>query len=99
MHLLPLGTGLVGDQAHAQYLSRQAAHIVRPAGQLDASALAPAAGMYLGLDDHFAPNFFGRRHRLINGEGRIAFGHRDAEVGENSLALVFVNLHLYVPQL
>ena len=50
-HLLPVRTGLVGDELHAQDLAGQRAHFVDRLGDLDPAALAAAAGVDLRLDD------------------------------------------------
>jgi hypothetical protein len=56
-HLLPLGAGLLGDQLHAQDLAGQVDGLPGAAlGDLDAAALAAAAGVDLRLDhDHGNP--------------------------------------------
>ena len=70
-HLLPAGAGLVGDELHAEDLAREIAHLVDRARELDAAALAAAAGMDLRLDDpHRAAE------RLRGGNGLV-----DAEAG------------------
>ena len=62
--------------------------------QLDAAALAAAAGVDLRLDDpDRAAELLGGLDRLLDGEGRDAARHRHAELAQDFLALVLVNLH------
>ncbi len=51
LHGLAFGAGLMGDQLHAEHLGRQLAGFLRRLGELDAAALAAAAGMNLRFDD------------------------------------------------
>ncbi len=67
-HLLALGAGLVGDQLHAEDVVGVLAHFVERAGQLDATALAAATGVDLGLHHpDLAAELFGRLDRRIHG--------------------------------
>ena len=50
VHDTALGTGLVGDQGHAQHALGFLAHVVQALDHLDPAALAAAAGVDLGLD-------------------------------------------------
>ena len=93
-HLLALGPGLVGDQLHAQDLPGQLLDLVERARQLDAAALAAAAGMDLRLDHpDGAAQLLRRFAGFEHGEGRVAARHRHAEVAKDFLALVLVDLH------
>ena len=93
-HLLAFGAGLMRLQLHAEDLAGVLRDVVQRLGDLDAAALAAPSGMDLRLDDpDRAAEFLGRFRRLADAEGRVTAGHRNAEAGENFLALVFVNLH------
>ena len=93
-HLLALRPGLVSDELHAEDLAGELRDLGLRARQLDASALAAAAGVDLRLDDpDRAAQLLRRLGGLAHAEGRIAARHRDAEAGKDLLALVFVNLH------
>ncbi len=50
-HFLAFRAGLVRDQLHAEDLVRVFAHLIQRLGNLDAAALAAAAGVDLRLDD------------------------------------------------
>ena len=69
------------------------AHLVGVGGQLDAAGLPPPADLHLGLDDDRVAGLLGCGHRLIDGVGDAAGGHRDAVAGEVLLALVFEQIH------
>ena len=93
-HLLALRPGLVGDELHAEDLAGELRDLGLRARQLDAAALAAAAGVDLRLHDpDRAAELLRRLGRLADAERGIAARHRDAEAGEDFLALVFVNLH------
>jgi len=97
-HLLALGPGLVGLELHAQDLAGQVLHVVYRAGQLDATALAPPSGVDLGLDHaHRRAQFLSRFNRLLDGEGGVSARHGHAELAQDFLALVLVNLHGCLP--
>ena len=51
LHLLARRPGLVGDEVHAEDLLGGRARLVGPLHDLDAAALAAAAGVNLRLDD------------------------------------------------
>ncbi len=64
------------------------------ARQLDAAALAAAAGVDLRLDDpDRTAELLRRLGRFADAERGIAARHGDAEAGQDFLALIFVNLH------
>ncbi len=69
------------------------AHLVGVVGQLHAAGLAAAAGVHLGLDHHRVAHRVGGGHRLVDGGHGAAIGHRDAEAGEELLALEFEKIH------
>ncbi len=94
-HLLPAGAGLVGDELHPEDLARELAHLVDRLRDLDAAALAASAGVDLRLDDpHRAAERLRRGDRLVDAERRDAARRRHAELAENFLALILVDLHL-----
>jgi len=63
-HLLAFGPGLVRDQLHAEDVVGVLADFVQRARELDAAALAAAAGVDLRLHDpDLAAQFFGGLHR------------------------------------
>ena len=68
--------------------------VVERAGELDAAALAAAAGVDLRLDHpDRAAEPLRRLAGFANAECRVAAGHRHAELAQDFLALVFVDLH------
>ena len=84
----------MGDQGHAEDLVGELADLLDRARQLDAAALAPAAGVDLRLDHPDGPAEGPRR--LLGFLGRV--GHaagegRHAVIGEQRLGLVFVDVH------
>src|SRR6185437_7321703 len=93
-HLLAFGAGLVRLQLHAEDLAGEACDVFERPGDLDAAALAAAAGMDLRLDD---PDRAAEPLRGLRGftdaESGIAARHGNAEAGKDFLALVFVDLH------
>ena len=84
----------MGDQRHAEHPIGQLAHLLDRARQLDATALAAAAGVDLRLD-HPGRSAKGARGRLglVGGIGDLARQHGDSVVLEQRLGLVFVNVH------
>ena len=94
MHHPALGPRLVGDQPLAEQLLGGVAHLVLGAAELDAAGLAPGTGMDLGLHRPAgAPDLRGAVDRLLGAVGDPSRRHRDAEVGEEFLGLVLVNVH------
>ncbi len=93
-HQAALGSGLVGDQGHAQHAGRFRANLVDGLAHLDPAALAAPAGVDLGLHhpDRSA-QLLRRGHGLLDAERRIAARNGDAIVGEDGLGLVFVYVH------
>ncbi len=69
-------------------------HFIDRFRDLDAAALAAAAGVNLRLHDpHLAAEFLGRRDRFVNAEARDAARSRNAVLAQDFLRLVFVYLH------
>ena len=93
-HFLAFGTGLVRLELHAEDFAGQLFHLVNRLGDLHAAALAAAAGVDLRLDHpHGAAQLLRRFDGLLNGECRDAAGHGHAELTQDLLALVLVDLH------
>jgi hypothetical protein len=92
-HDSALRARLVGAQRHPQHRLGDALAFVEALRDLDAAALAAAAGVDLGLHHHREPETLGHLPRLLDGVGHLAFRHRDPVLGENRLALVLVDLH------
>ena len=67
--------------------------LVGVVGQLHAAGLAPAADVHLGLDDHRVADGVGGGDRLVDRLDRPTVGDRDAEAGEELLALVLEEIH------
>jgi hypothetical protein len=90
---LPRGAGLVRDQVHADDLLRQRDRLVRVLGELDAAALAAAAGVDLGLDDDASAEVLRRLARLLGGVDDDAPGRRHAVTAHDLFCLIFVDFH------
>ena len=82
--LLALGSGLVRDQRHADHLLRELLDFVGRPGDLDAAALAAAAGVNLRLDDgHAAAEALGGVDRFGRCERNLAARDGNAEAREH----------------
>ncbi len=93
-NLLAGRPGLMGDQLHAENLAGQRLQFVQRAGQFHTAAFAAAARVNLRLDDpDLAAQALRRIERFLHRESGIAARHRNAEVAQQLLALVFVDLH------
>ncbi len=91
---LPFRAGLVGDQPHPDDAGRRLLGRVRPLHDLDAAALAAAAGVDLGLDDDRAATQPDRGRLGVSGiEYDFALRHRHAVRREDRLGLIFVDFH------
>ena len=86
--------GLVRDQRHAQHALGFLLHILDGFDDLDAAALAAAAGMDLRLHhpDRTA-QFLGRGHRFLDREGGLARGTGAPKAAQNLLGLIFMDIH------
>ena len=94
-HFLPLRTGLMRLEHHAEDLACMLFHFVDGSRKLYAAALAATAGMNLRLHDpHLAAQTVGRRDRFVDAEARYAAGGGDTELAQDFFGLVFVYLHL-----
>jgi len=84
----------VGHQRHAQHALGFLAHIRDGLDDLDAAALAAAAGMDLGLHHpDRAAQRFGGLHGLFHREGRHALRDRHAESAQHLFGLIFMDIH------
>ncbi len=90
---MTFGACLMRDKLHTQDLPRYLLGLFGRVRQLHAAALTAAPGVNLRLDDHLAAQFFGDGSGFGGSPRDASFRHRDAEVGEDLLGLVFVNLH------
>ncbi|MPN58270.1 hypothetical protein SDC9_205973 [bioreactor metagenome] len=80
-HLLTFRSGLMSDELHAEDLGRILAHFVKRLGKLDATALAAAASVNLGLDHpDLAAKLFGCLHCAFNAGAVDATRRHDAEL-------------------
>ena len=98
LHRLAVRAGLDGDQPLAEQIRRRLAHIVVGLAQLDAAGLAAGAGMDLRLDRPVpAAELGGGIDRLVGAEGDGALRHRHAELSEQFLRLILVDVHCFLP--
>ena len=85
--------GLGRHQGHPQDLARDPLRLGGVPGDLDAPALAAAAGVDLRLDHDAPPEPARDGPRLGGREHRLAAGDRDVVAREQGLGLVLVDLH------
>ena len=91
---MSLGTGLVRRELHAENGFCINPDFVKVLGDFHAAALAASTGVDLGLDHPYpATEFLGNLDRLIDGKSRLAARNRHAELFQDFLALIFVDLH------
>ena len=69
------------------------ADLVGVGGELHAAGLAATADVHLGLHHHRVADRVGGGDGLVDRVDRATVGHRDAERGEELLALVFEKIH------
>src|SRR6185312_15008747 len=94
VHDLPGGAGLVRDEPPAQQLSGRQAHFMFAGAQLHAAGLAAGARMDLCLHDPpGAADLLGAKHGLFGRVGHAAARDRHAEVREQLLGLIFMDIH------
>src|SRR5690606_13931597 len=99
-HLLALVPGRMGDERHAEHLLGDLTHLLDRLGQLDAATLAAAASVNLRLNHpDRAAERARRRLGLLRRVRHLAREHADAEVLEQRLGLVFVNVHQWLARL
>ena len=92
--LLAVRAGLMGDQRQAEDARGFLLHVVDGFDHLDAAGLAAAAGVDLRLHHpDRAAEFLGALDRLIDGKGRHAARHRNAEFAQDRFGLILVNVH------
>jgi hypothetical protein len=87
----------VALDVHAQDRRRFTLRFVRSVGQLDATSLATAPGLYLSLDDDGATQLGSGGPRLLAGGDDATGQYRDAVSTEEILGLVFVQIHAINP--
>src|SRR5688572_10703055 len=80
-------------QHHAEDLAGRLLGGSRGVGELDAAALAAPARVHLRLHDHLAAEPLRDLTRRARSVGDIAPGHRHAELAQQRLRLVLVDLH------
>ena len=104
LHLLAGRAGLDGDQRLAEHLARVVANFVDRMGEADPAlgvgaellelALAAAARVDLRLHHpQGAGQLFGGGDRLLDAHRGMAGGHRHAELREQLLGLILVDVH------
>ena len=92
---LAAGAGLVRHQVHADHALGRVAHVVHRLDDLDAAALAAAAGMDLRLDDpDRTAELLGRLDRFVGRVSDMAGKDADAKFGEQPFRLIFVDIHV-----
>ena len=90
---LALGAGLVGDELHAEDLARRCSRASSgDLGELDAAALAAAAGVDLRLDHAAAAQLLADPGRLLRVVGHPAPRGRDPIPAQDLLGLILVDL-------
>jgi phosphoribosylaminoimidazole carboxylase (NCAIR synthetase) len=89
-----LYVGLVRDELHAEDLVRIFANLFQRLCNLHAAALTTAASVNLSLDDpNRAAQLLRGLDRIVHREHGLAARDRDAELPQDFLSLVLVNLH------
>src|SRR5437763_1647068 len=85
------------DERHAEHIGRDLLRFFRRLGELDAAAFAAAAGVDLRLyhDDLGAQRAGGGLGFLRRSRDDTAW-HRDTIFGQDRLALVFMDLHMFL---
>ncbi len=98
LHFLAAGAGLVRDERHAEHLAGGLADRLQGFHDLDAARLAAAAGMDLRLDDPDRAAQLGcHLLSLLGGIGDAAARHGHAEPLQESLCLIFMDVHSVEP--
>ena len=89
------GTGLVGDERHANHRARQLFRVLRRPRELDTTALATAARVDLRLhDDHAGAEALGDVDGIGGRERHLAAGHGHAVARKDRFRLVLVDFHI-----
>ena len=95
LHLLPLGSGLVGDKLHAEDVFSVLLGVFARTGHLYAPAFAAAAGMNLRFDDDargaLGKEFAGHVVGFFEGIGHFAPGDGNAVLCQDLFRLILVN--------
>ena len=97
LHLLALGSGLVGLERHAQNVLGVLLGLLARPGHLHAAAFAAASGVDLRLHRHARGAFGKQLARHVVGffqrVGNFALGHGDAVLRQDFFSLIFVDFH------
>jgi len=88
------GSGLMGDQLHAQNFFSGGAGFLGVFDHLDASTLAASAGVDLGFDYYRTAEFLRGRFGFESCVGDFPTRHRHSVTSEQDFGLVFVDLHV-----
>jgi len=83
----------VALDVHSEDVASTIGRLFRSGGQLDASGLAAATGLDLGLDDHGAADFAGSLVGGIGGGAHLTGRDRNSVCFEQGLGLVLVQIH------
>ena len=95
LHLTALRSGLVGDKCLAEKFGGDLLHLIDRFHHLDAAGLATATGVNLRLHHIDRPaKRLCAGNSLINRESRLAARHRHAKACQQSLGLMFMNVHV-----
>ncbi|EKD33886.1 MAG: hypothetical protein ACD_75C02558G0002 [uncultured bacterium] len=84
----------MGDKGHAEDGRSRAFRLVFAPDQFHPAALAPAAGMDLGLDHRRIAEPSGDRHRFLDTASRRTVRHRHRILAEEFFCLIFVDFHV-----
>jgi hypothetical protein len=98
LDLLARGSGLMGDELHAENVLGVELGIFAGASDFDTAALAAAAGVNLRLDDHAGGAFReeGARHGggFFEGVGHFPAGNGHAVFRQDFFCLILVDFHV-----
>ena len=98
LHQFAFRPGLRGHEVHAEDAAGFGFHISDGFDHLDATALATATGVDLGLDDPDRAGLgFCSLDGFINGESGRALARGHAEFAQHGFGLVFVDVHVSSP--
>ena len=89
------GSGLVGDDYRSEHVISALSCFVGGVGDLDAACFSSAAGVHLGFYDYWRAQFFGGGFGFSWRGCDFARQHGDSVFCEESLRLVFVDVHVW----
>src|SRR5512133_411724 len=92
-NLAPLGTGLFGDQLHADHGLEELGSLVGIRRELHATALAAATSVDLRLDDTGAAEFLGNHAGFYRILGDLPVGRGHLVLPQQLFGLVFMDIH------